>query len=171
MKMQEQSTPMTCPISTLYAQDFLVRLFQLLEDGKDLTMQEELSSLKLPELPPLKDLHFCYLKMFPDSYRMTAGGLLRPSSLRFLNWGTMSHGKCLTARILVFLNPENVCILSDFLESDVPEKYWLSMKQMLRLLHNAFPDAKVTVCIPQTESQSPSQALPEDSVEKPDSTK
>ena len=35
MKMQEQSTPMTCPISTLYAQDFLVRLFQLLEDGKD----------------------------------------------------------------------------------------------------------------------------------------
>ena len=67
-------------------------------------MQEELSSLRLPELPPLKDLHFCYLKMFPDSYRMTAGGLLRPSSLRFLNWGTMSHGKCLTARILVFLN-------------------------------------------------------------------
>ena len=171
MKMQEQSTHMNYPISNLFAQDFLVKHFQLLEKGVDLTMQEELSSLKLPELPPLKDLHFCCLKMFPDSYRMTAAGRLRPSSLRFLNWGTMSHGKCLTARILVFLNPENVCILSDFLEKDAPEKYWLSTRQMLRLLHAAYPDAKVTVSTPQTESQLPSQVTPEDSEEKPDSTK
>lgn len=53
MKMQEQSTPMNYPISNLYAQDFLVRLFQSLEKGEVLTMQEELSSLRLPELPPL----------------------------------------------------------------------------------------------------------------------
>ena len=171
MKMQEQSTPMNYPISNLYAQDFLVRLFQSLEKGEDLTMQEELSSLRLPELPPLKDMHFCCLKMFPDSYRMTAAGRLRPSSLRFLNWGTMSHGKCLTARILVFLNPENECTLSDFLEKYAPAKYWLSTKQMLKLLQDAFPDAKVIVCTPQTESPLLLQATPEDSEEKPDSTK
>ena len=103
------------PISTLFAQDFLVRLFQLLDCEVDLTTQEELYSLRLPELPPLKDLRFCSLKMFPDSYRMTAAKRLRPSSLRFLNWGTMSHGKCLTARILEFPNPERECILSDIL--------------------------------------------------------
>lgn len=84
---------------------------------------------------------------------------------------TMSHGKCLTARILVFLNPENECTLSDFLEKYAPAKYWLSTKQMLKLLQDAFPDAKVIVCTPQTESPLLLQATPEDSEEKPDSTK
>ena len=171
MKMQEQSTLMNYPISTLIAQDFLVRLFQLLDCEVDLTTQEELYSLRLPELPPLKDLHFCSLKMFPDSYRMTAAGRLRPSSLRFLNWGTMSHGKCLTARISEFPNPERECILSDILENDVPEKYFLSQSQMLRLLNKSFPDVKVTEFTQQTESLSPSQVMPEDSEVKPDYTK
>ena len=31
---------------------------------------------------------------------MTAAGRLRPSSLRFLTWGTMSNGLCPTANIL-----------------------------------------------------------------------
>ena len=54
--------------------------------------QEALSFLRSPALPPLKDLHFSVLKMFPVSCRMTKAGLLRPSSLRWMNWGTMSHG-------------------------------------------------------------------------------
>lgn len=55
--------------------------------------------LRSSELPPLKDHHFCFLKMFPACFRMTKAGLLRQSSVRWMNWGTMSHGKCLTARI------------------------------------------------------------------------
>jgi hypothetical protein len=27
-----------------------------------------------------------------------------------MNWGTMSYGKCLTAQILVYPNPEKECI-------------------------------------------------------------
>ena len=85
-----------------------------------------LSFLRSPELPPLKDHHFCFLKMFPDCFRMTKAGLLRRFSVRWMNWGTMSHGRCLAARISEFPNPERECILSDILETDVPEKYFLS---------------------------------------------
>lgn len=137
-----------CRISTLFAEASLARVFQLLESGADLTMQEERFSLRLSGLPPLKDHHISSLKMFPACCRMTAAGHLRPSSMRFLNWGIMSHGRCLTARILVSPNPERECSLSDFLESDVPEKYFLSQKQMERLLYNAFPADKETGCTP-----------------------
>ena len=71
MMTQEKSTPMSCLISTLYAEDSLAKAFQSLESGEDLKMSEELSSLKLPGLPPLKNLSICSLKMFPDCYRIT----------------------------------------------------------------------------------------------------
>ena len=44
MMTQEKSTQKSCPISTLYAEDSLVKAFQSLEKGAALTMQEELSS-------------------------------------------------------------------------------------------------------------------------------
>ena len=98
---QEKLTQTNCPISTLFAEDSLVKAFQSLEKGAALTMQEELSSLKLPELPPSKNLNICSLKTYPVSYRITGAGRLRPSSVRWMNLGTMSYGKCLTAQILV----------------------------------------------------------------------
>lgn len=71
--MQERSIPKPCRISTVFAEDSLARAFQSLENGEDLTMQEELSSLKLPELPLLRNLSICSLKMFPACCRMTEG--------------------------------------------------------------------------------------------------
>ena len=167
--MQEQSTHIHCPISTLFAEDSLVRAFHWLESAEDSKMPEELCSLKSLGLPPLKDLHICSLKTFPDCYRMTGAGRLRPSSARFLTWGMMSSGRFLTARILVFPNPEKECILSDFLETNVPEKYYLSEKQMQQLLCKLFPDEKETESTLQGESPQPSSATQEDLEEKPDS--
>ena len=86
--MQEKSTPMTYRISTLFAADFLVRHFQLLEGAEALRIREERCSLKSLGLPPLKDLHICSLKTYPACYRMTEAGRLLPSSVRFLTWGT-----------------------------------------------------------------------------------
>lgn len=117
--------------------------------------QEALSFLKSPELPPLKDHHFCFLKTFPVSFRMTKAGLLRQSSIRWMNWGTMSHGRCLTARISESPNPERECILSDILETDVPEKYYLSQKQMERLLYKLSPEHRENVCTLTAELESP----------------
>lgn len=146
--MQEPLNQRACRISTLFAEDSHARVFQLLESGAGLPTQEERFSLKSQGLPPLKDLHICSLKMYPDCFRTTKAGRLRQSSVRFLSWGTMSHGRCLTAQILVFPSPERECILLDILESDVPEKYFLSQKQMERLLYNAYPEGRETGCTP-----------------------
>ena len=148
---QEKLTQTNCPISTLFAEDSLVKAFQSLEKGAALTMQEELSSLKLPELPPSKNLNICSLKMFPVCYRMTKAGRLLPSSVHWMNWGTMSHGKCLTAQILKSHNPEKECILSDFIEKNAPEKYCLSRTQIQKLLSKEFQAERATEYIQQTD--------------------
>lgn len=89
---------------------------------------------RLPGFLKLKDPSILSLKMFPVCFRMTRGGHFAPSSVRFRNWGTMSNGKCLTARISESPKQGNGCILSDILISDVPEKYYLNQKQMEQLL-------------------------------------
>ena len=50
------------------------------------------------------------------------------------NWGMLWNGRCLTAKILESLNPAAAYTLSDFLTSDVPERYYLSPQQQQRLL-------------------------------------
>ena len=142
MKMPPRSTPEPYRISTFFAEDSHARLFQLLESGVDLTTLEEPFSLKLPESLPLSDHLICSLKMYPVCYRMTKAGHLRSSSIRWMNWGMMSAGRCLTARILVFPNPERECSLSDFLERCVLAKYCLSRNHILRLLSKSCPEVK-----------------------------
>ena len=168
MKMQPRSTPPPYLISSFFAEDSHARLFQLLEDAADLTMLEELFSLRLPESLPLSDPLICSLKMFPDCYRMTKAGRLRSSSVRWMNWGMMSHGRCLTAKISVFLNPESVCSLSAILEPLVPVRYCLSQKQILQLLSKSCPGVKEIVFMPLTDYLSLLQAVPEGSEERQD---
>ena len=156
LQTPEPSFQRTCRISTLFAAASLASLFQSLENGEALQMtQEELCSLKSHVLPPVKDLHFCFLKMFPDCYRMTAAGRLQPSSLRWMTWGTMSRGRSLTARILESPNRERECILSDILEDDVPEKFFLSQSQMARLLSKSYLAQKDGGSTPQQGCPSP----------------
>ena len=123
---QQKSIPKTYQISTLYVQDFLAKVFQVLEDDEDSTTSEVRYSLKLPESLPIRNLHICYLKTFPDCYLMTAGGRLQPSSISFQNWGMMSAGRCLTARISAFLNPEKECTLSTILYQQSERQYQLA---------------------------------------------
>lgn len=52
----------------------------------------------------------------------------------FGNWGMMSNGNCLTARILEYHKIENGCSLSDILEEHVDEKYFLSEEQMEKVI-------------------------------------
>ena len=151
LKTQELSIRTSFPISTLFAEDFLVRLFRSPDSDVDLKTPEERFSLKLPGSLGLKNLHFCSLKTFPDCCRMTEAGRLLPSSLRWMNWGTMSRGRCLTAQISALPNPERECSLSDFLESDVPERYFLSEKQIRKLCKDVCPENKEVGCIPQTD--------------------
>ena len=139
-----QIDPEELPDIDLICGGFPCLAFQSLENVVDLKMPEELCSLRSLGLPELKDLSICSLKTFPDSYRMTAAGRLRPSSMRFQNWGTMSHGRCLTARISEFPKPEKECFLSAILEKNAPERYYLSPTQIQKLLFKSSVADKAT---------------------------
>ena len=152
---QQKSTQTICLISTLFAEDSLVKLFHSLDKGQVSTMQGEHFSLRLLESQPLKDLHIFSLKTFPVCCRTTTAKRLQPSSARFLSWGTMSAGKCLTARISVFPNPGRECILSDILETNVPDKYYTSQSQMEKILSKAYPENKAKGSTEQTDSPAP----------------
>ncbi len=133
MEMQPRSYPNSFPISILYAEAFLVNHSLLQEQDENLRIRAKHSFLKLRELLPLKDLSICTLKMFPDCLATAPAGHLKSSSTRWMNWGMMSHGKCLTAKISEFPRSEKGLCLSDFLEENVPEKYYLSRKQVMQL--------------------------------------
>ena len=143
---QEQSKLNECQTLIFCVQDFLARHSLSPESGKDLQMPEELCSSRLPDWLQTSDLRISSLKMFPDCFRMTKAGRFTPSSVRYLSWGTVWNGKCLTARILESPNPENGCILSDILIEDVPEKYYLSQQQMESLLYKSEQAARGKEC-------------------------
>ena len=79
------------------------------------------------------------------------GGRLRPSSPRFLTWGTMSNGLCLTANILESRSQGGGCSLSAILIPDAPEKYYLSSEMVQKLLYNSSAGRKDTGSMTQKE--------------------
>ena len=75
----------------------------------------------------------------PGRFTMTAAGRLRRSSMSWKEWGMVWNGRCLTAGILASPSQEKGCTLSDILMRDVEEKYFLSQKQLERLLNKSVP--------------------------------
>ena len=137
MAICEQSIQGNSPTSTYFAADFLAKVSRLRDGVSVSEIQEALSSLKLPESLQKNGLHFYSWRMSSVCYRMTAAGRLIPSSPRLLKWGIISNGWCLTANTSESPNSEDGCILSDILMEDVPEKYYLSQKQMEQLLYKS----------------------------------
>ena len=128
-------------------------------------MQEALSSLNWPEWLKKNDRRIFSLKTCLGSFRMTEAGHLVSSSPRFMTWGIMSNGLCLTANILESLNQDGGCSLSDILIPDAPGKYFLSLEQMQKLLYRSSMDgwANESMILP----ESPAHRTPADN---PDST-
>ena len=149
--MHEKSTPKPCPTLTYSVPDFLAKASALRESGSDSTICEALSSLRLPESLQRNGLHFYFWKTSPACYRMTAAGRLIPSSPRLLKWGIISNGVCITANISESHSNGGDCILSDILNQDVPDKYFLSPAAMRKLSSNLSPDRKDSASTKQTE--------------------
>ena len=81
-----------------FAADFRAKLFQLRENGKDFPILEVLYSLKSLGSPLFSNLSFYSLRTSGD-YSITKEGLRsRQSSERWMDWGMMWNGKCLTQR-------------------------------------------------------------------------
>ena len=149
--MQEKLTPTPCRILIFYAQDFLAKRSALPDGDLDSTICVELSSLRLPESLKKNGLHLYYWRTFPVCYRITAAGRLKPSSPRLLKWGIISNGVCITADTLESHSNGEGCILSDFLNQDVPDKYFLSTSAMQKISSKSYPDRKVKESTKQTE--------------------
>ena len=123
----------------------ITKVSALQEPEKDSEIREELSSLNWPGWLKSGSLRICCLKMYPDCLTMTAGGRLRPSSIRWTDWGMLSNGNVLTAKISASPSQETACTLSDILMSDVEEKYFLSPKQQEQLLFKSTEDRRGNV--------------------------
>ena len=126
----------------------ITRLSALQEPEKDSEIREEPSSLNWPAWLKPGSLRICCLKMYPDCLTMTAGGHLRQSSIRWTDWGTLSNGNVLTAKILASRSQETACTLSDILMQDVEEKYFLSPKQQEQLLFKSTEDRRGNASTP-----------------------
>ena len=137
MKTQDKLIQKKCRSSTSSAEDSPAKHFLLLARDEALTIQGALSSLRLPAWLEKNGLHIFSLKTSQDCYRMTKAGRLRPSSIHFATWGTVSNSRCLTARILECHNQDVGCTLSDILTPDVPERYYLSEAQTRKLLSSS----------------------------------
>lgn len=121
---------------TLSVEDFHARLSQLRELEEVLKIQEELSSLKSQGSLLFSDLNFFFLKTSKGSSTTTKETPLKQSSERLMNWGMMWNGKCLTAKILESHKIGSECSLSDILEDNVPETFFLSAEKVSQLVVN-----------------------------------
>ena len=136
---------------TLYVQDVPAKAFHRLVSGAGLTMREVLCSLKLPDWLVSESLSIFYLKTYPACLIMIRGKPFLKSSARFQNYGIMSNGMCLTARISESPNQENGYLLSDFLIADVQEKYFLSETATAKILNKLLEEVKDRECMIQAE--------------------
>ena len=110
---------------TLSVEDFRAKLSALQETDEVLKIHEELCFLKLHGSHLFSDLNIYSLRTSKDSSTMTEELHLRPSSEPWMNWGTMWNGKSLTARISEPHKTGSACSLSDILEENVPEEFFL----------------------------------------------
>lgn len=94
---------------------------------------------EIARIAAVKNLSISSSKMFPVCLTTTKAGHLKQSSIHWMSWGMMYAGRYLTAKIMQFHSHEIECSLSDILENNVPEKYYLSRKQAEKLLYKENP--------------------------------
>jgi hypothetical protein len=131
---QPKSTPATSPTLTYLLEGFLAKLSVWLEKDEDLTTPEAHSFLTSLGFLQKKDPDIWYSKM-SKVYLVTTVAKLSRQSLGFSpTWGIELNGKYLTAKTSEFPKTENESTLSDILEENVAEKYYLSQEQTAKIL-------------------------------------
>jgi hypothetical protein len=136
METQPKSTPKTSQTSTYSLEDFLAKHLALLANAKDLTTQEEHSFLTSLGFLQKKDPDIWYSKMLKVYYLTNLAKLSRQYLGFSPTWGIELNGKYLTAKTSEFPKTESVSTLSDILEENVAEKYFLSQKMVDFLLND-----------------------------------
>ena len=109
-------------------EDFLVNLFQLQDQKKDLTTQEVHCFLKSQGFLKTKNQDILYSKMLKAYFLMTKDVLSRLYLKFSPTWGISLNGKYSIVKISESHRIGKECILSDILEEKVNQKYFLSQK-------------------------------------------
>lgn len=115
-------------------EDFLANHSQSLEKGEVSVIPGGQCFLKLAEYLKLKDLSLYSLKMSKGYSITTKGKLLVSSFKRWKNWGIELNGWFLTANFSEFPRTERGYSLSEVLEENVDQKYYLSESTIKNLV-------------------------------------
>ena len=134
MTMQEQLIQQNSLTLMSSVQDFLANLFQLQEKDEALKTQEAHSFLKSHGFSKTKSPNILFSKML-KAYLTTTVEELSQLSLAFSpTLGIMCNGRFLILSSSAFLKTGKECTLSDVLEQNVSEKYFLSQDAIARIL-------------------------------------
>jgi DNA (cytosine-5)-methyltransferase 1 len=134
LMMQPQSEPMNCQTLTSCVQDFLAKLSQLLERDEALVSPEAQCFLKSQGFYETKNPNILYSKML-KGYLTTSVEELLQLSLKFSpTLGIQLNGRFLILSSSVYLKTGKECSLSDVLQENVSEKYFLSPQMMQKIL-------------------------------------
>lgn len=75
------------------------------------------------------------LKMLRESFPLAEAGILPLFYVNWPHWGTVWNTRLSIPKTTVYPKAESVCTLSEILQEEVPEKYFLSEVQARQLLH------------------------------------
>src|SRR5574344_1955328 len=134
MKTSDKSIPKQCLTLKFSVADFLVNLLALQEKDEDLTTFEALYFLKLRGFSKTKSPNILYSKTLRAYLTTTVEELLQLSLKFSPTLGIKCNGRFLILSSSAFLKTGKGCILSDVLETDVSEKYFLSRESLMRIL-------------------------------------
>ena len=124
----------TSPTLTLSLSEVLVKTSALLENVKGLGASEVALSVKQLDSSEKRDLVFLSGKMLKEHSPQTIGKTLQQSCKRLPTLGVIdSNGNCLTQSGF-YPKIEREFTLSDILETEVEDKYFLSEKALNRLM-------------------------------------
>lgn len=137
METQQQLIPLTSQTSTSLWVDSLARLSQLLVNDLDSTKLGVHYSLTSLGFSSTKDPDIWYSKTSKVYLVMTAAKLSRQSLGFSPTWGISWSGKFLTAKTSAFPKTASGCSLSDILEENVDDKYFLSAEASSKILNLA----------------------------------
>jgi len=134
MEMQQKLSQVSYQTLICSVEDFLAKHSQSLEKGEVSKIPGAHCFLTLQEYLKLKDLKLCSLKT-SKAYSITKQGKLLESSFkRFQNWGIIFNGWFLTASFSEFPRTERGYSLSEVLEENPDQKYFLSEKSVKTIM-------------------------------------
>ncbi len=109
-----------------------------IKEGEDYTENELACFLSLfdsSENEVTINLDGLSLKMLRESFPLAEAGILPSFYVNWPHWGTVWNTRLSIPKTTVYPKAESVCTLSEILQEEVPEKYFLSEAQAKQLLH------------------------------------